>query len=169
MASSLSNLVKSISEEIHKSKYKYWHDDENYGITYGVCHCFLEHKNFRDHLIEHVYAVTKFDKFGEKLKERFLNTYKCSNYDNNEFILLLQKGFYPYEYMADWEELSQTSLPEKEHFYIHLNVEDITDADYVNAKRVSKNFKDKILRRRYGLHVHNDTLLLAGPFKKYMF
>ena len=27
--------------------------------------------------------------FDEKLKERFLNTYKVSNHDNNNFILLL--------------------------------------------------------------------------------
>ena len=46
--------------------------------------------------------------------------------------------------MADWEELNETSLPEKKKdFYIHLNVEDITDADYVHAKRVSKKFKNK--------------------------
>ena len=79
MASALSSLVKSISEEIHKNKYKYWHDDENYGIIYEVCHCFLEYKNFRDDLIEQVYAVTKLiNKFDEKLKEQFLNSYKCS-------------------------------------------------------------------------------------------
>ena len=56
---------------------------------------------------------------------------------------MLQKSFYPYEYMTDWEELNETSLPEKEDFYIHLNVEHITDADSVHAKRVSKTFKNK--------------------------
>ena len=67
---------------------------KNYGITYEVYHCFLEYKNFRDNLIEYVYAVAKLiNKFHEKLKEQFLNlnSYKCSNYDNNKFILLLQK------------------------------------------------------------------------------
>ena len=33
--------------------------------------------------------------FNEKLKERFFNTYKFSNHDNNKFILLLRKGVYP--------------------------------------------------------------------------
>ena len=73
-------------------------------------------------------------KFDEKLKEWFFNTYKFSNHDNSEFVLLLWKGFYPYEYMADWEKLNETSLPEKEDFYSHLNMEDITDADYAKAK-----------------------------------
>ena len=35
----------------------------------------------------------------------------------------------PYEYMDDWEKLNKTSLPEKDDFYIHLIMEDITDAD----------------------------------------
>ena len=59
------------------------------------------------------------------------------------FILLLRKGVYPYEYMADWEKFSETLLPEKEDFYSHLNMEDITDADYVHAKRFCKDFEIK--------------------------
>ena len=56
---------------------------------------------------------------------------------------MLQKGFYAYEYITDWEELNETSLPEKEDFYVHLNVEDITDADYAHTRRVSKSLKIK--------------------------
>ena len=37
--------------------------------------------------------------------------------------------------MDDWDKFNETSLPEKEDFYSHLNMEDITDADYVHAKR----------------------------------
>ena len=68
------------------------------------------------------------------IKEGFFNTYKFSNHDNNKFTLLLLKGVYPYEYMDGWEKLNKTSLPETESFYSHLNIEDITDADYTNAK-----------------------------------
>ena len=31
------------------------------------------------------------------------------------------KSFYFYEYMDDWEKLTETSLPEKERFYSHLD------------------------------------------------
>ena len=31
--------------------------------------------------------------------------------------------------MDDWEKLNKTSLLEKEEFYNHLSMEDITDAD----------------------------------------
>ena len=43
--------------------------------------------------------------------------------------------------MNDWEKLNETSLPEKAEFYIHLNMEDITDADYAHTERVCKDFE----------------------------
>ena len=52
-------------------------------------------------------------KSNEKLKKRFFNTYKFANHGNCKFVLLLQKGVYPYEYMHDWEQLNETLLPEK--------------------------------------------------------
>ena len=47
------------------------------------------------------------------------------------------------EYMDCWENfnensLPETSLPEKEDFYSHLKMEDITDADYAHAKKFVK-------------------------------
>ena len=75
-------------------------------------------------------------KFDKKLTERFFNTYKFSDHNNNKFILLLQKGVYPYECMDDWEKFNRMSLPEKEDFYSHLNMDDNTNEDYVHAKRV---------------------------------
>ena len=79
-------------------------------------------------------------KFDEKLKERF-NTYKFSNHDNNKFILLLQKGVYPYEYVDDWEKFNETSLPEKEDFYSHLNIEVINMQILRTEKQFIKIFK----------------------------
>ena len=65
-----------------------------------------------------------------------------SNYIN-KFTLLLRKGVYPYEYMDDWEKFNETTLPKKEEFYSNLNMEDITDADYMHAKTVCKDFQIK--------------------------
>ena len=67
----------------------------------------------------------------------FLIQTKITSNDNNIFFLLFQKGVYPYEYMYDWEKLNETSLLEKEDFYSHLNMEDVTDADYAHAKKKS--------------------------------
>ena len=37
--------------------------------------------------------------------------------------------------MDDWEKFNEISLVEKGDFYSHLNLEDITDADYAHAIR----------------------------------
>ena len=53
----------------------------------------------------------------------------------------MQKRFYPYEYANDWVKFNETSLPGKEDFKNHLNIEDFTDADCAHIKRVSKDFE----------------------------
>ena len=83
------------------------------------------------------------------------------------FILLLRKGVYPYEHMDDWEKFNETLLPEKEYFYSHLNMEDITDADYMHAKRVCKDFETKNLGHYHDLYVQSDTLLLTDVFQNF--
>ena len=91
----------------------------------------------------------------------FLNT------TNNKFILLLQKGVFRYEYMDDCEKFNETSLPEKEDFYSHLNMKDITDADYAHAKTVRKDFEIKNLGEYHDLYVQSDTLFLADVFENF--
>ena len=76
--------------------------------------------------------LSTFDK--KKLKERFSNTYKFSNNDSNKFILFLGKSVYPYEYMDAWEKFNKASLPEEEDLYSDLNMNDITDGDYVRKE-----------------------------------
>ena len=68
--------------------------------------------------------------------------------------------------MDDWEKFNETSLREKEDFYSHLNMEDITDADYVHAKKVCKDFEIKNLGE-YDLYVQSDTLLLADVLENF--
>ena len=84
---------------------------ETYGIKYK-------------HLIEHKYLCCNKNcqqHFDEKLKKRFSNTQKSSNYENKKIILLLQKVAYLYVYMDNWEEFNETPLPGKEDFHSHLN------------------------------------------------
>ena len=42
------------------------------------------------------------------------------------------------------EKFNNTSFPEKEDFHSHLNLKDITDADYTHAKRCLKILKRTI-------------------------
>ena len=46
----------------------------------------------------------------------------------------MQKGFYPYEYMDDWGKFNETFLPKKDELYSYLDMEDITDAGYMDEK-----------------------------------
>ena len=46
-------------------------------------------------------------------------------------------------------------------------MEDITDADYVHAKRFCKNFEIKNLGEYHDLYVQGDTLLLADVFENF--
>ena len=81
--------------------------------------------------------------------------------------MLLRKGIYPHEYMDDWEKFQETTLLEKKDFYSSLNLEDITDADYMKAKRVCKNFEIKNLGEYYDLYLKTDVILLADVFENF--
>ena len=69
--------------------------------------------------------------------------------------------------MDDWGKFNETSLPEKEDFYSNLNMEDIADADYTDAKRVCKEFEIKSLGEYHDLYVQSDTVLLADVFENF--
>ena len=86
------------------------------------------------------------------------------NHNNNKFILLLQV-VYPYGCKDDSKKFNETILPDKEDFYNHLNISDITDADYAHAKRVCKDFEIKNLGEYHDLYVQGKKLLLADVFE----
>ena len=44
--------------------------------------------------------------------------------------------------MDDWEIFIETSLSETD-FYSHLDMDDISDADYAHSKRVCRDFEIK--------------------------
>ena len=46
-------------------------------------------------------------------------------------------------------------------------MEDITDTDYVHAKRVCKDFKIKNLGEYHDFYVQSDTLLLVNVFENF--
>ena len=107
------------------------------------------------------------DQFTNVKSEKFPNTYKLCNKDLNKFVLLLRKGVYPYEYMDSWERFTETALPPKNSFYSELNLEDISDEDYVQAQEVWNVFEIKNLGEYHDLYDQSDTLLLSDIFEKF--
>ena len=58
----------------------------------------------------------------------------------------------------DNQEKFKRSLPEKEDFYSHLNIENITGADYAHVKKVCKDFEIKKLGEYHDLYVQSDVI-----------
>ena len=87
------------------------------------------------------------------------------------------KGIYQYEYIYYWKKFNEASLSEKEDFYNHLNMDDITDADYAHIhththththtleKEACKDFEKKNLGKYHDFNVQCDTLLIADVVK----
>ena len=101
----------------------------------------------------------------EELNKKIKNTFKFSNNDINNFNFFLRKSVYPYEYMNDWEKLNKTTLPDKEKFYSNLNIEDITDVDYMHGKKIFSRFWNEKRSKYHDLYLKSDTLLLADVFQ----
>ena len=131
MASSLSNLVDNFAKEIHKVKFK-------------DCHCFLEYESVKENSVKYKCLSCNKDysnNIDEASKKRFKNTFKFSNNYIDKFILLLKNVFMD-EYVDDSEKFNKTTSI-KEEFYSTLNMEDITDADYMYVKIVCKELEIK--------------------------
>ena len=62
--------------------------------------------------------------------------------------------------------MNETSLPPKKDFYSELNLEDITDKDYLHSQKVFEEFCTD-MGNYYDLHVQCDTLLLADVFESF--
>ena len=94
----------------------------------------------------------------ESAKENSIKC-KCSSCNKNYTNKIdeeLKKRF-----MDEWEKFNETLLPKKEELYSNLNMENITDADYMHAKSICKGFEIKNLSEYYDLYLKNNTLLLA--------
>ena len=69
--------------------------------------------------------------------------------------------------MDSWKRFDETMLRNKKAFYSELNLEDITDEDYMHAQKVFDEFKLKTLDEYHDLYVQSDTLLLADVIENF--
>ena len=155
MSSSLSKLVDNLSEGIHNNKC----------LDCNSCLDYVQITKNEKLLLKCFNCDSYYEKkFNKDLIKKFKNTYSFCNSDLNEFILLLRKGVYPYEYMDNWERFNETLLPSKESFYSNLNMEDIDEIVYRHGSNVFNKFKLNNLGDYHDLYVQSDILLLTDVF-----
>ena len=130
MQSKLSDLADNLSEINNKDCKKCM---ERNKISSG-CECISLKDNRLKYKCKECGDISA--KTIDELIEKFPRIYKFSDGNFNKFVLLLRKGVYPYEYMGSWERFNETSLPPKESFYSELNLEDLSDKDYLHAQKV---------------------------------
>ena len=92
--------------------------------------------------------------------------YLSQELDNNVLDLVKQKGFYPYEYMSDFEKFKE-ELPIKEKFYSSLTGEKNSDKEYKHVLNVWKKFDAKAMKDYHDLYLKGDVLLLADVFENF--
>ena len=103
----------------------------------------------------------------EPLIDRFSNTYRLFNNNNEKFVLLLRKGVYPYEYIDDQNRFNETEPPSKYKFDSKLHMKNISDKDYEYGLNIWNTFNIRILGEYHDLYVQFDTLLLSDVYEEF--
>ena len=71
---------------------------------------------------------------------------------------MLRKSVYPIECIDNWGKFHETTLSKTEELYRNLNIEDITDVDFMHGKRVLKYFEITKFCEYHNLYLKSDTL-----------
>ena len=69
--------------------------------------------------------------------------------------------------MDSWERFNEISLPPKKSFFSELNLEDLSNKDYLHAQKVWEEFEIRNLGEYHDLYVQTDTSLLADVYEKF--
>ena len=80
--------------------------------------------------------------------------------------LVKQKGFYPYEYMNNFEKFKGQS-PNKEKFYSFLTGKKIIDKYFEHVLKVCNKFEMKTMKDYHDLYLKYDVLLSADEFENF--
>jgi len=117
-------------------------------------------------LEELVYNLSKneLDNINKKFKH-FLGHFK--NLTDEQKLLLIQKGVYPYDFMNSFEKFHQKSFPIIEDCFSKLNNEALPKEDHQRALKVWESFEISDMGEYHDLYLKTDVLLLADVFENF--
>jgi hypothetical protein len=81
--------------------------------------------------------------------------------DDEQFLLMIKKGIYPYDYISDFNKLYASYLPDINEFYSKLNKSNCSSEDYKQAQLVWNKFNCKNLLDYHNIYLKSDVLLLS--------
>ena len=87
--------------------------------------------------------------------------------DECTFRKLLNKGFFPYEYVTGIDVLSDTTLPELKHFYSSISGSSITKQQYEQAQFMFRCLGCENLKDYLEAYLKLDVTLLADVFENF--
>jgi hypothetical protein len=95
-----------------------------------------------------------------ELRKIFKNT--SDEFKNDEqFLLMIQKGVYPYDYIDNFNRLYESYLPDINTFYSKLYDSKCDIKDYKHAQNVFNKFGCKSLLDYHNIYLKSDVLLLS--------
>jgi len=102
----------------------------------------------------------------DELRQVFKNTSNEFKKDD-DFLFMISKGVYPYDYINNFDKLYETKLPHRKYFYSRLYNEHIKPKEYTRALKVFKHFNCKTILEYHELYLKADVLLLSDVWKNF--
>jgi hypothetical protein len=98
-------------------------------------------------------------------KSQFKET--TAHFGTDHIDLVTKKGVFPYEYVSNWEKLSETQLPPIQMFYSSLNESNITMDQYKHAETIWNTFNIQDLGSYSDFYLKTDVLILTDVFQNF--
>ena len=99
----------------------------------------------------------------DAISTNYSNDFKISrsNFPEESWNLISQKGVLPYNYLDNFEKLNETKLPNIEEFYDILKLKKCKQEDYDRAIQIWNMFKCKSIKDYLAIYLKCDVLILV--------
>ena len=154
----------SFSKSIEVDKYKN-KDGDYVPVMFEIR--FLDTFAFMADSIENLTENLKKDALTiDEKRKVFKNTSKYFK-DDEQFLLMIKKGIYPYDYIDSYDKFDECLLPKKKHFYSKLNDSKCSEEEYKHALKVWRVFECNKFLDYHNIYLKSDVLLLSDIWENF--